>query len=159
MRTPEDNVLRLLIMDLLPNPQYETFEGEATRLADTGGTVAFRLAGHNVILTARRPPPLNEGEYVRVLALRAPETGFWRVRALQRCGSPRIEYVGRRNAFYTALLAAVGFTTGFYTRIWWLMFLSAFVLFIPFSVSNRDHDVERRFEAYCRACPVGTLRS
>jgi hypothetical protein len=147
-------------MELLPNPQYETFEGEAIRLADTGGAAVFRLAGHNVILAARRPPALNEGEYVRVLARRTPEeAGLWRVRALQRCGSPRIEYVGRRNAFYAALLAAAGFTTGFYTRIWWLMFLSAFVLFIPFSVSNREHDVERRFEAYCRACPVGTLRS
>jgi hypothetical protein len=146
-------------MDLLPSPQYEMFEGEATRLSGTAEAEVYRLAGRNLILPSRRAPPLNEREYVRVLALRTPDTGLWHVRALQRCGSPRIEYVGRRNALYAALVAALGFSTGFYARIWWLMFLSAFVLFIPFSVANREHDIERRFEAYCRACPVGTLRS
>lgn len=147
-------------MDLLASPQYETFEGEATRVAgETRGALTFRLAGRNLMLVARRLPPLSEAEYVRVLALRAPDTGVWRVKALQRRGSPRVEYVGRRTTLYGALIAALGFTTGFYGGIWWLMFASALVMLVRFPVLNQEHDIERRFEAYCRTCPAGTPRS
>ena len=146
-------------MDLLTSSQYETFEGEATRVAGAAGAVLFRLSGRNLMLVARRRPPLSEGEYVRVLALRAPETGVWRVRALQRRGCPHVEYVGRRTALYGALIAALGFTTGFYGGIWWLMFASALVMLVRLPIVNQEHDIERRFEAYCRTCPAGTLRS
>jgi hypothetical protein len=146
-------------MDLFPSSQYETFEGEATRLASATRAVMFRLAGRNLMLMARRPPPLCEGEYVRVLALRVAQTGTWRVKALQRRGSARIEYVGRRSTLYGAAIAALGFTTGFYGGIWWLMFLSTLVMLLGLPALNQEHDVERRFEAYCRTCPAGTLRS
>lgn len=119
----------------------------------------FRLAGRNLVLMARSPPPLNEGEYVRVLAIRCAGTGVLRVRALQRRGSVRVEYVGGRGALYAAALAALGFGAGFVSGIWWLMFASALVMLVRLPMLNEEHDIERRFEAYCRTCPAGSLRS
>jgi hypothetical protein len=137
--------------------EYEVVEGPVYTVRGASGGTRLTVAGRDVRL-AGATSPLREGEYIRALLRKSDDGNAAAVIALQRCGRPGVEYTGPKVTVHFAIIAAVLLVTGFYYGVWWLVCLAAPIVMLRLLFSMQETATLRRFEAYCRTSPTGTLR-
>jgi hypothetical protein len=140
--------------------QYVIFEGVVSGLATAGVDVKFTLVGRRLSATAGSAAALlHNGDYVRVLIRVPRDAAPNEVLALQWGGETEVHYTGARMSASVMIVACLLILAGVYGRIWWLIFATFPLVVIRLLFGMREADAIRRFEAYCRTSPTGTLRS
>lgn len=139
--------------------EYDVVEGTVCGVRGSSGHTRFSVAGREVHLAGgRTASSLQEGEYVRVLLRKSSDGSSSAIIALQRCGRSSVEYTGPKVTIHFAIIAAVLLVTGLYYGIWWLVCLAGPVVVLRLMFSMHEAATLRRFEAWCRTSPIGTLR-
>jgi hypothetical protein len=139
--------------------QYVILEGVVSGITTSGPAIAFTLAGRQLNAAgASDARLLNTGDYVRAL-VRLPGEVCCQVVALQWRSETEIHYTGERISVPVMIIAGLLIVAGVYGRIWWLIFGTFPFVLIRLLFAMREADAIRRFEAYCRTSPTGTLRS
>jgi hypothetical protein len=139
--------------------EYEVVEGPVGNVQTGSGATTLTLAGRYVrVAGTRAASSVKEGEYIRALLRKSEEGSVAAVIAFQRCGHPGVEYTGPKVTVHFAIIAAVLLVTGLYYGIWWLIVLGAPVVLLRLMFSMQETSTLRRFEAYCRTSPIGSLR-
>jgi hypothetical protein len=140
--------------------QYVILEGVVSGLGTSGPAVVFALAGRQLnAASASAARLLKTGDYVRALVRLAGDGVSCPVLALQWRSETEIHYTGERVSVPVMIIAGLLIIAGVYGRIWWLIFGTFPFVLIRLLFAMREADAIRRFEAYCRTSPTGTLRS
>jgi len=147
----------LRIYDWSGSQEYEVVEGPVGSVRKSAAGTRLALLGRDVRL-ASPATSLREGEYIRALLRKGADGDAAAVIALQRRGRLAVEYTGPRVTIHFAIIAAVLLMTGFYYGIWWLVCLAAPIVLLRLVFSMQETATLRRFEAYCRTSPIGSLR-
>ena len=122
--------------------------------------VKFTLAGRNLIAAAGSDAHLlRNGDFVRALIRLTGDATSGEVLALQWVGETEVHYIGPKMSVPALIMATVLIAAGVHGRIWWLIVATLPLIVIRLLLSMRESDAVRRFEAYCRTSPTGTLRS
>lgn len=144
-----------------PRPtQYVIYEGLVTGLSKSEPAVSFTLAGRSLNAPSSSVARLlSNGDYVRALVRLPCDSVSCRVLALQWRYETEVHYMGERISVPVMIVAVLLIVAGVYGRIWWLIFGAFPLVLIRLLLAMREGDAIRRFEAYCRTSPTGTLRS